>query len=127
MQAYKRKGSGVAERWSFCEVIASHLGLKKSQVYYTLYDKIVSEGFLEPLLNKNKETIKLVKEWPEFKKLNQDNNDAESVKLALWFINNVGGIEIAKRAFNAAIVALSAMELPKLNVINNQNEDGLTN
>jgi hypothetical protein len=98
------------QRWEACDAIAELLNCGKTHVHNKLYSRIVSEQLLDNLLAGDADAIAAVKAWPEFgeeqPRLYVQKERAvtglDTLKLAMWFIAKVGGVEKARRAIDYA-------------------------
>jgi len=72
----------------------------------TLFDNIV-----EDVVSRIKEKKK--KKEPKVPQVKEHLDDEDKIKIALWFIKKMGGVESAHRVFSVASVAIETMGDPK--------------
>lgn len=101
-------------RWADCEKIAAVLGCGKTHVHDKLYSRMSREELLDSVIAGDAGAIASVKSWPEFAEerpkqwspappappappAERKQTGLEQLKLTMWFIKQVGGLERAKQ------------------------------
>ncbi len=107
----------ATKRWADCATAATALGCGKTHVHDKLYARLKQEGLLDDLLKGGEaasEVVDIVRAWPEFNVESvtgwQSSTDdvprtpVEKVKVAMWFIRKMGGVEAARKSIDAALL-----------------------
>lgn len=107
--------STIAQRWDDCAKIAKNLGITKNKVYTCLYSDIQEGGNVQAAIDGDTAVLNWIRGLPSFARMHVKKDKevwtdittpAGRLKLAMWYIDKIGGPDIAFKTLKIAVAAL---------------------